>query len=85
MQTLVTTRLIHASNRSGSRSPEVAPGDHQRVLEGILGSVDVAEDPIGEREEAVARGPDQVDECRLVATLRRLDEIPVAVHRRCLS
>ena len=64
---------------------KVAPGDHQRVLESILGSVDVAEDAIREREEPVARGADQVDECRLVATLRRLDEIPVASHRRCLS
>ena len=62
--------------------PKVTPGDHQRVLEGILGSVDVAEDPVREGEEPVARRAHQVDECRLVATLRRLDEIPVASHRR---
>ena len=64
---------------------QVSPGDHQRVLEGILGSIDIAEDPVPEREEPVACGVDQIDESRLVATLRRLDEIPVASHRRYLS
>ena len=33
---------------------KVAPGDHQRFLHGILGPVDVAKDPLGDREEAVA-------------------------------
>ena len=27
--------------------PQVTPGDHQRILQGILGPVDVVEDPIG--------------------------------------
>lgn len=58
---------------------QVAPGDHQRVLQGILGSVDVPEDPVRDREETVAARPDQIDESRLVAVLGRLDE--VAIHR----
>ena len=33
---------------------QVAPGDHQRVLEGILGPIDIPEDPLRDREEAIA-------------------------------
>ena len=66
MQTLTSRRCSHASNRSGSRRPsQVTPGDHQRVLEGILGPIDVAQDPLGEREEPVAPNADQVDVGRL--------------------
>lgn len=61
-----------------AESPQVTPGDHQRVLHGILGAVDIAKDPVRDREQAVHSAAHQVDECRLVATLRRLDE--VAVH-----
>ena len=32
---------------------QVAPGDHQRFLQGILGPIDVAQDPMSEREEPV--------------------------------
>ena len=32
---------------------QVAPGDHQRVLQGILGPVDIAEDSVGQREQPV--------------------------------
>ena len=53
---------------------EVTPGDHQRILQGVLGPIDVAEDPVREREEPVAGRADEVDECRLVAALGRLDE-----------
>ena len=59
---------------------EVTPGDHQRVLEGILGPIDIAEDPVGQREQPMAAGPHQVDECRLVAPLRRLDEVAIHAH-----
>ncbi len=58
---------------------QVTPGDHQRVLQGILGPVDIPEDPLGDREEPVATRPDQGHEGRLVARLRLLDEI--AIHR----
>ena len=60
-QARTTRRWSQASNRSGSRRPgQVTPGDHQRVLHGILGPIDVAEDPLGERVEAVATDADQV-------------------------
>ena len=59
---------------------KVTPGDHQRILEGILGSIDVPQDPMCDREEPVATRMDQVHEGLLVAALRRLDEI--AIHRR---
>ena len=61
--------------------PQVTPGDHQRVLEGILGPIDVVEDPLRDREQAVDPRPDQVDIRLPVATLGRLDEI--AIH--CLG
>jgi len=37
-----------------AESSQIAPGDHQCVLEGILGSVDIAQDPLGHREQPVA-------------------------------
>jgi hypothetical protein len=59
---------------------KVTPGDHQRVLEGILGPIDIAEDPLRDLEEPVAARSNQIDECPLVTALRRLDE--VAIHCR---
>ena len=58
---------------------QVPPGDHQRVLQGILGPIDVPEDPIRDREQAIPARSDQVDERRLISSLGRLDE--VAIHR----
>jgi hypothetical protein len=58
---------------------QVPPGDHQRVLQGILGPIDIPEDPICDREETVTATLDQVDERRLISSLGRLDE--VAIHR----
>ena len=57
-------RLVHAGSDDETMEPrvepvriaepgQVAPGDHQRVLHGILGPVDVAEDPLRDREEPV--------------------------------
>jgi hypothetical protein len=58
---------------------KVAPGDHERFLQGILGPIDVAKDPLGERVEAVATAADQVG-IRLPVTVPcRLDEI--SIHR----
>ena len=54
---------------------QVTPGDHQRVLQGILGPVDVTEDPVGGREQAVASRTDQVDECHLISPLGRRQEL----------
>jgi len=59
---------------------QITPGDHQRVLQGILGSVDVAQDPLRQREQAIHARAKQVDERRLVAVLGRLHEVVVAVH-----
>ncbi len=58
--------------------PQVTPGDHQRVLKGILGPIDVAQDPLGDREEPVIPNADQVDERLPIPVPCRLDEI--AVH-----
>ncbi len=44
-----------------AEAPQVTPGDHQRVLQGVLGPIDVAEDPLGDRKESVAPSADQVD------------------------
>ena len=59
--------------------PQITPGDHQRVLQGILGPIDIPEDPMRDREEAVTTRAHQVDERRLVTALSRFDE--VAIHR----
>ena len=58
---------------------QVTPGDHQRVLQGILGPIDIPKDPLGDREEPVTARVDQGHEGRLVTRLRMLDEI--AIHR----
>ncbi|MEK6719730.1 MAG: hypothetical protein AABZ33_03550 [Chloroflexota bacterium] len=60
-----------------AESPHVTPGDHQRVLQGILGSVDIAQDPLGQREQPVAACADQVDKCLPIATLGRRHEVSV--------
>ena len=39
---------------------QVTPGDHQRFLQSVLGPIDVAEDPLRERVEAIATRADQV-------------------------
>ena len=62
-----------------AESGQVTPGDHQRFLNGILGPVDVAEDPVGEREEAIATDADQVGIRRHVSLPCSLDE--VSIHR----
>src|SRR6478735_1833196 len=56
---------------------QVAPGDHQRVLHGVLGPIDVAEDPVGDREEPVATDADQVGIRLPITAASRLDEIPI--------
>ena len=61
--------------------PQVTPGDHQRILEGILGPIDVAEDPLCDREQPIGTGTDQVDIRLPVAALSRLDEIAIHLHR----
>ena len=61
---------------------KVTPGDHQRVLQGILGPIHIPEDPVRDREESVAAELDQVHECNLITTLCRLDEVAVHRHHR---
>jgi hypothetical protein len=39
---------------------EVTPGDHQRFLHRILGTVDVTDDPLGDAEQPVTSDADQV-------------------------
>jgi len=62
-----------------TESGQVTPGDHQRFLDGILGLIDVAEDPLGECEEAIATSADQVGVRASITLACSLDE--VSVHR----
>jgi hypothetical protein len=62
---------------------QITPGDHQRVLQGILGPIDVTKNPMRQREQAIHARTNQVDERRLVPALGRLDEL--AVHLFALS
>ena len=58
---------------------QVTPSDHQRILQSVLGPIDVAKDPLGERVETVAADPDQVGIGLPVTLPCRLDEI--SIHR----
>ena len=59
-----TRRLFDADVNEDSMQPcvetvriaeptQITPGDHQRILQSILGPIDVAEDPVGDRVQAV--------------------------------
>ncbi len=87
----VSPRVVDAHVREHALEPEVepvriaevrqvTPGDHQRVLQGILGPVDIMKDPAGDPEQAIEASAHQVHECDLVATLRRDHEL--SIHRR---
>ena len=89
----VSTRVLDAHVREHALKPEVepvriaevrqvTPGDHQCVLQGILGPVDIAKNPSGDREQAIDACADQVHEGDLVATPRRDHEL--SIHRRHL-
>jgi uncharacterized membrane protein len=56
---------------------EVTPGDHQRILQGILGPIDVAEDLKRDREQPVRAWADQVHEGRFVPTSRCCYEVVI--------
>ena len=88
-ETALTHRLVNTGADDEAMEPrvepiriaesgQVTPGDPQRFLNGILGSVDVAEDPLGDREEPVAARTDQVGIRLPVAASGRLHEI--AIH-----
>jgi hypothetical protein len=87
----VSPRVLDAHVREHALDPEiepvriaevrqVTPGDHQRVLQGILGPVDIMKDPAGDPEQAIEASTHQVHESDLVATLRRDHEF--SIHRR---
>ncbi len=58
---------------------QVAPGGHERILERVFCPLHIAEDLLGEREEAVAADPDQVGVRLPVTVPRCLDTI--AIHQ----
>ena len=60
-----------------AEAAKVTPGDHQRVLQGVLGPIDVTEDPLGDREETVGSDADQVDIRVPIPALCRPHEIVV--------
>jgi hypothetical protein len=62
---------------------QVTPGDHQRLLHGILGPIDVAEDLEGDGEQPIRARTNQVHEGCLVAASRCCHEI--AIHSSPLS
>jgi hypothetical protein len=56
---------------------QLTPGDHQRLLYGILGPSDVPEDPLSDGHEPVAVRPGQDSERLPVPPLRLLDEVAI--------
>jgi hypothetical protein len=57
--------------------PEIAPCADVRRLDGILGEIDVAQDPIRDADAAVAGGANERFEGVLVASLRQLDQLSI--------
>jgi hypothetical protein len=60
-----------------AEAPKVTPGDHQRILQCILGPIDIAKDSLSDREEMVTARTDEVDVRLPVSALCRLDEISI--------
>ena len=66
-----------------TQGPEFGPGRDQRGLDGVLGQVDVAEDPHRDRQASVADHARQGVERFRVAPLRLLDQS--VLHRSLRS
>ena len=60
---------------------QLAPGDHQRLLDSILGSADVPEDPLGDREQSISRRAGEDGEGLPIAMLRLLDQLAIHLGR----
>jgi hypothetical protein len=87
----ISSSMVDAHVREKALDPEVepvriaearqvTPGDHQCVLQGILGPIDIAKDPSRDREQAIDAAAKEVDEGDLVSALRRDHEL--SIHRR---
>jgi hypothetical protein len=87
----VTASVLDAHVRDEALDPEVesvriaevrkvTPGDHQRVLQGILGPIDIPENPASDRVQAVDPRSDEVEESDLISALGRDDKL--SIHRR---
>jgi hypothetical protein len=63
-----------------AKPPQLAPGDHQCLLRGVLGPIDVSEDPLRDREEPIAVGARENAEGFPVAPLRLLHEVAIHLH-----
>jgi len=53
---------------------QLAPGEHQRLLDGVLGKTEIAQDPKRDREESVAGPTCQAGERFLITGSRPFDE-----------
>ena len=60
---------------------KVPPDGEQRLLRRVLGEVDVAQDPVRHRVEAVAHGDGEAREGLLVPVLRPSDQLGIHVFR----
>src|SRR5215471_198661 len=58
-----------------TKTAQVPPGPDERVLDGILRGIPIAEDPPRDRVQAVVCGGREGIECLVVASLRAFDEI----------
>src|SRR5206468_1827007 len=56
---------------------QLSPGDHQRLLYGVLGPIDIPKDPLGDGHEPVATHPGHDGERLPITTLCLLDEIAI--------
>ncbi len=88
--------LLVAGARQGAVEPglepigfterlEIAPRADVRRLDGILGEIDVTQDPIRDADTAIAGGANQRFEGVLVASLRLLDQTSIHCSLRVVG
>ena len=62
---------------------QLAPGEHEGLLDGILGEPEIAQDPIRDREEPPGRQADQGFERPIIARRGVLHELSLRACRGC--
>ena len=77
-QDRTTTRYVQDSKRSGSRRlGKLSPHGDQRLLDGIVGTTGVSDDPVRDAVQAASGRPGKGLVGVAVAVLRPLDQFPI--------
>jgi hypothetical protein len=68
-----------------AQRPQLAPGTDVRGLDGVFGKIEIAQDPIGDPDAAVAGCANERFEGVLVALLRLLDQPSIHCPLRAIG